>query len=146
MKEYLLDTNAYYNLLAYSNAANCGSDGDVLDIISTLKSGKVLISTITQIEIISVLGKYARGGGGCSKCERTISPDGKKCPNTMYTPKRKKWNRKRIAGFRKLINETIDGTSKLISVSILPFDQDTILEAKKKLSMHLRIVLRAWML
>ena len=64
-KEYLLDTNAYYNLLKESRNHQKGDSAFSAEI-STLASSDLFISTITKIEIISVLGKHARGNnGGC---------------------------------------------------------------------------------
>ena len=126
-KEYLLDTNAYFNILKLLKDA---SDGDQNEMVEVLKQGTLFISEITRIEIISVLGKYARGGnGGPQKCECIISEDGTKCNHTRYVPSRKKWSNKRVKAWIKLIQETMEGSSSLINVTQLPFSSATINEA-----------------
>ena len=59
-KEYLLDTNAYYNLLKESREHQKGNSIFSTEI-NMLTSSSLFISVITKIEIVSVLGKYARG-------------------------------------------------------------------------------------
>ena len=130
-KEYLLDTNAYYNLLKETREQQKGSSAFMAEI-STLMSGCLFISAITKIEIVSVLGKYARGNsGGFQRCTRCISKAGEVCQNQWYTAPRTRWNRREISGWRKLIQETISGTSSLIRVNILPFDDRTIQTAEQ---------------
>lgn len=129
-KEYLLDTNAYYNLLKESREQQKGHS-DFSTVINTLAEGRLFISIITKIEIISVLGKYARGNsGGFQRCTRCISMTGESCQNQWYTKPRARWNRREISGWQKLIQETILGTSSLISVNILPFNDKTIQTAE----------------
>ncbi|MCI8697234.1 MAG: type II toxin-antitoxin system VapC family toxin [Lachnospiraceae bacterium] len=97
-----------------------------------LISGSLFISTITKIEIVSVLGKYARGSsGGFQRCTRCISEAGESCQNQWYTAPRVRWYRREIGGWQKLIQETVSGTSSLIKVSILPFDDRTIQTAEQ---------------
>ena len=67
MTEYLLDTNAYFNVLTLLAKPEQYQTSTEAAIISTLTSTKMYISTITKVEIISVLGKHARRGGGCEK-------------------------------------------------------------------------------
>lgn len=130
-KEYLLDTNAYYNLLKEARAQQKGGSAFSAEI-STLMSGSLFISTITKIEIVSVLGKYARGSsGGFQRCTRCISRTGEACQNQWYTAPRARWNRREIGGWQRLIQETISGTSSLITVGILPFDDKTIQTAER---------------
>ena len=133
-KEYLLDTNAYYNLLK-----GCRDQQKVHSNFSaeihTLTSGNLFISIITKIEIISVLGKYARGNnGGFQKCTRCISETGETCQHQWYTKPKKRWNRREISGWQKLIQETILGTSPLITVHVLPFNDNTIQTAEQLIS------------
>lgn len=52
---------------------------------------------ISCIEIISVLGKYARGrNGGFQKCMRPISETGSMCTNKWYIAPQAKWNRRKV--------------------------------------------------
>lgn len=130
-KEYLLDTNAYYELLKRSREQQ--KDSAVFSSeIHTLVNSRLFISTITKVEIISVLGKYARGSsGGFQRCTRSLSAAGAPCQNQWYAKPRARWDRKRVNGWQRLIKETIAGTSPLFTVDILPFDDRTIQRAEK---------------
>ncbi len=129
-KEYLLDTNAYYNLLKESREQQKGNSSFSAQI-STLASGSLFISIITKVEIVSVLGKRARGDcGGFQRCTRCISETGESCQNQWYTKPKARWNRREISGWQKLIQETLSGTSSLITVNILPFNDKTIQTAE----------------
>lgn len=130
-KEYLLDTNAYYNLLKESREHQKGNSAFSAEI-AALTNGQLFISNITKVEIISVLGKYARGSsGGFQKCTRCISEAGESCQNQWYTKPKARWNRREISGWQKLIQETISGTSSLITVNVLPFNDKTIQSAEQ---------------
>lgn len=125
-KEYLLDTNAFFNLLKEIREVEKG-DSTFSAQIALLTSGDIYISNITKIEIISVLGKYARGrSGGFHQCTRSVSEKGDTCPNKWYSSPEAKWNRRKVNMWLQLIKETIEGTSSLVSVRILPFDEGTI--------------------
>ena len=52
-QEFLLDTNAFYNLLKAINP-EASEQGSLVDSIATLKHAKLLVSSITEVEIISV--------------------------------------------------------------------------------------------
>jgi len=130
-KEYLLDTNAYYNLLKESREHQKGNSIFSTEI-NKLTSSSLFISVITKIEIVSVLGKYARGNsGGFQKCTRCISKTGDSCQNQWYTRPKARWNRREISGWQKLIQETILGTSPLIKVNVLPFNDKTLKTAEQ---------------
>lgn len=128
--EFLLDTNSFYNLLKAMNPETKGHDA-LPASIAALKSKKLIVSSITEVEIVSVLGKYARGSqGSVSKCNCKISPEGHICQNSRYVEPRERWNNKRIKAWLQLINEIFAGTSQLLAVSVEPFDSATIAEAK----------------
>lgn len=129
-KEYLMDTNAFFNLL---KAMNPDSDGQnaLSESIEELLSQKLTVSSITKVEIISVLGKYARGNqGGFQKCNCVISQDGQLCQNSRYSKPRKKWNPRRTKAWLQLIDEILEGRSKLLSVEVDSFDASTVSEAQ----------------
>ena len=65
-KVYLLDTNALFNYIKYK-VKYASLDLDLQHNIDELESNKCYISEITTVEIVSVLGKYARGGLGAGK-------------------------------------------------------------------------------
>lgn len=135
-QDYLLDTNAFFNIL---KAYNDDSISQITDKIGSLTEGTMYISTVTKVEIISVLGKYARGNtGGFQKCNCIISETGEVCSNSRYTQKRKAWNKKTIKGWLKLIKEALDGTSQVINLSLLPFDNTTIVKAEEIVQLALR--------
>lgn len=129
-QNYLLDTNAYFNLLKLLRKYN----EDALELPESIKKllrGNLCISTVTKVEIISVLGKYARGNCGVrNKCNCIISEDGAVCSNYKYTPPRKRWSHKLIKAWLQLINETITGKSMLVQLQLLPFTEKTIDEAQ----------------
>lgn len=130
-KEYLLDTNAFFNILRAMNPDSNGS-GISSESIEKLKSEKLSISSITKVEIISVLGKYARGNqGGIQKCNCEISERGDICQNYRYSKPRKKWNVRKTKAWLQFITEILEGKSKTLCVTVEPFDMDTILEAQK---------------
>lgn len=134
-KEYLLDTNAYYNLLKETRDQQKGSSR-FSSQINTLLNGTLFISTITKIEIISVLGKHARGSsGGFHTCTRALSEAGESCQNQWYIAPRAPWNRRTVSGWQQLIRETISGTSSLLTVKILPFD-NRIIQRAEQLILH----------
>ena len=130
-KEYFLDTNAYYNLLKESRLQQKGSSAFSVEI-NTLANSCLFISAITKVEIISVLGKYARGdSGGFQKCTRSLSAAGDLCQNQWYAAPRARWSRRKINSWQQLIQETVSGSSSLIKVDILPFDDKTIRRAEQ---------------
>lgn len=130
-QEYLMDTNAFFNLLKAMNPDS--GDQDVLsESIEELLSHKLTVSSITKVEIISVLGKYARGNqGGSQKCNCVISQDGQLCQNSQYSKPRKKWNSRKTKAWLQFIDEILGGRSKLLSIEVEPFDTNTISEAQK---------------
>lgn len=130
MTEYLLDTNAYFNVLNVLAKPEQYQTPTEAAIISSLTSTKMYISTVTKVEIISVLGKYARGSGSCEKCTRIISQDGSRCANTYYLPVHHKMKNRRIRAWKKLISDTTTGKGP-INFDLLPFDEKTIVEAQK---------------
>lgn len=96
MEKYLLDTNAYFALLKYVSA------GDNNEIIDNILAGECYISKVTQIEIISVIGKYARGSsGGEQVCNRIHRDTSMVCGKQYITPKKKKWS----------ISQSVSGSS-----------------------------------
>lgn len=130
-QEYLLDTNAFFNLLKAMNP-DSQSDHSLSESLGKLISEKLSVSSITKVEIISVLGKYARGTqGGPQKCNCRISPEGDLCQNSRYSEPRKKWSARKTKAWIQFINEILEGRSKLLNVEIEPFTQDTVSEAEK---------------
>lgn len=130
-ENYLLDTNAYFNLLKLAYQFK-DDDSSCPESVKKLKSNNLYVSTVTKVEIISVLGKYARGvNGGYNKCNCFISSDGKICENQKYTYPRKKWSNKKIKLWLQLIDETITGRSTLAQLGLLPFSEKTIEEARR---------------
>lgn len=104
---YVLDTNAFFNYIKYASSEE-KTDDDISENIRKLKENDCFISEISTIEIVSVLGKYSRGGNGAGK----------------------RMNKKILKKWQKLINEILNHQSTLLSVSILPFSLETIKEAK----------------
>lgn len=107
---YLLDTNAFFNFIKYSSLSlNDDANEAIKEVIGKIKAGNCYISHISTVEIISVIGKYARGGGGANN---------------------KRMKPRVIKQWLKLVNDSILGRSSLLSLSILPFSEKTIAEAQ----------------
>ncbi len=111
MKEvYLLDTNAFFNFIKYSTISlNDSSNGTIKEAIDKIKSSTCCISLISKVEIISVIGKYARGGAGANN---------------------KRMKPKVVKQWLKLVDELNSGRSPLLSLSTLAFTEKTITEAQ----------------
>lgn len=127
--EYLLDTNAYFNFLnELSNLIPSERKNEILG----LNTRRFYISEITSIEIISALGKYARGNsGGSQKCNCIIDPNGTICNNQRFTVKRNPWQKRRIKAWLKMIEETQSGKSNLFNVELISLDRETLEIANK---------------
>ena len=129
--EYLLDTNAFFNLLK-AMAPDPSNHKTLPEPVQKMLSEKLYISTITKVEIISVLGKYARGiTGGYQKCNCKISDQGDLCQNRRYIEPRPRWNSRKIKYWLKLIDDVLGGQSAFLTIQAEPFDSNTILEAQK---------------
>ena len=130
IQNYLLDTNAYFNLLKLVYQYKDKEDS-CPEKVKKLKESNLFISTVTKVEIISVLGKYARGNnGGYNKCNCVIDPSGLVCSHYKYTAPRKKWSNKQIKAWLQLIDETVTGKSAFTKLDLLPFSEQTISEAQ----------------
>lgn len=126
MKKYLLDTNAYFVLLKHINDENNS------EIIQDILSGECYISKVTQIEIISVIGKYSRGNsGGKQVCDRIHGDTGVKCGKQFVMPKKKKWSSKKLNRGLKLEKEVSSGSNCLFNVKVLEVSPDVIAEAEE---------------
>lgn len=104
---YILDTNAFFNYIKNLTIQN--NEEKIVENMNTIKKGKCYISIISTIEIISVLGKYSRGGNGAEK----------------------PMNKKVVKRWRKLIDDILENNSSVLEISVLPFTDQTISEAKK---------------
>ncbi len=101
---YLLDTNAYFNFLKYASSLfDDLNNTDFSETITKIKSGTCYISTLSSIEIVSTIGKYAR---------------------------RDEMKKKQIHQLLKLVKDTMSGSSPVLAVSVLPFSEETISEAR----------------
>lgn len=130
-QEYLLDTNAFFNILK-SLGPGVNEQLTMPASISSLLSEKLLISEITKVEIISVIGKYSRGvQGGYQKCNCVINSGGDICNNRKFTPPRKKWKMRITKAWLKLISDIMSGQSPTLHVTIEPFDNNTVSKAQE---------------
>ena len=127
-ERFLLDTNAYFNFLKNTVFLDTDAKNNSYEAeIRRIKEGKCYISEISRLEIISVIGKYARGtSGGKKKCNCVISESGERCSNYCYTISRKPMKRRLANTWIRLLNETLNGRSPVITVSVLPFSPATL--------------------
>lgn len=129
MEKYLIDTNVFWEILC--NAAGVSATGRQFDI-DRIKSGECFISELTKIEIMSVMGKYARGDQeGWQLCNRIVKEDGTKCTKRYFKAGHKKWENKRTAAMRKLVRDILNGDSSLFQVGVLHVSKEVIAEAEK---------------
>lgn len=133
MEKYLLDTDAFFEMLSYLAGRNVRKD--VYDF-EDIRKGECYISKITELEILSVIGKYGRGEPSqWQKCGRQISKDGTKCNRQYYHIGRTRWNKKLCADMHKLVKEMIAGTSPILRIRVLELDED-IIERAEAFMMH----------
>lgn len=129
MNKYLLDTNAFFELISFLAGKNVRRDEyKYEDIIK----GKCYISKITELEIISVIGKYGRGEPAqWQKCNRLLSTDGTEiCEHQYFHKGQKPWKNKVCRDMIKLVKEILDGSSSVLNVTVLEVDSDIIMRAK----------------
>ena len=108
-KTYLLDTNALFNYVKYKITYS-SLDTESQKIIDELEGNKCYISEITTIEIVSVLGKYARGGLGAAKKMKT----------------------KQIKAWKKLIDQILNQDKENdFKIEIIQFDRKVLKKANK---------------
>lgn len=126
MKKYLLDTNAYFALLKYVTSENNN------ETIDNILAGECYISKVTQIEIISVIGKYARGiSGGIQVCNRINEDTNMICGKQFIIPKQRKWSQAKLKEWLKLEKEISSGNNCLFNVKVLEINSDVIAEAEE---------------
>ena len=74
MKRYLLDTNAFFEMLSFLAGKSVRRDEYNFE---DMRQGECYISKITELEILSVIGKYGRGEPSqWQNCSRQIADDG----------------------------------------------------------------------
>ena len=133
MKQYLLDTNAFFEMLSYLAGRNVRKD---LYNFEDIRNGKCYISKITELEIVSVIGKYGRGEPSqWQKCERQISEDGAKCEKKYFYKGNRPWSKKLCAAVNKLVKEMIAGTSPILKIYVLDVNEQ-IIERAEGFMMH----------
>lgn len=129
MEKFLIDTNAFWEIIC--EMAGIPMKGKRFDI-ERIKRGECYISEVTRVEIMSVMGKYARGEQAQWQiCNRITGDDGTRCSLRHYNPGRKRWKRKQIVELRKLINDIVEGRNSIFKVTILPITHEVISEAER---------------
>lgn len=128
MKKFLLDTNAFFELLSYLAGKEVRSDGyDFADI----RQGECFISKITELEILSVIGKYGRGEASqWQQCSRQIDQDGTKCGHKYFHPGRRAWNKKLCRDMYRLVKEMVSGNSTVFNIHVLEVNDEIIHQAE----------------
>lgn len=129
---FLLDTNAYFNFLKYAAFSKDNQDGDPYKAeIERLKNGNCYISSVSRLEIVSVIGKYARGvSGSREKCNCVISETGERCGNFRYVQGRKPMKKALVGRWLQVVKETTEGVSPVFSVTELPLSQEIFKSAQ----------------
>ena len=126
VEDYLLDTNAYFAILRYviSQERN--------EKYERILNGNCCISKLTRIEIISVIGKYARGAGRSVQiCDRVPEGEIKPCGKKYVVREKRKWSQKKLRDWIKLENEIVNGRNPKIMVTVLEINDHVITEAQK---------------
>lgn len=133
MQKFLLDTNAFFEMLSFLAGKSIRSDNyDFKDI----QNGECYISKITELEILSVIGKYGRGEASQWQiCTRQISENGVKCGHRYFHKGQKPWNKKLCRDMQKLVKELINGNSPILKVNVLEIDE-TIINRAEGFMMH----------
>lgn len=137
MNNYLLDTNAYFSFFKQS----CFSveEGDTIAKCKAIVGNQCYISEVTKIEIISVIGKYARGNqGGTEKCNCRISIEGEICANYKHHTRRKPLNKREIKAWLKVVSDSLSGLSPILNVSIIPLSNSILQDAEKIIAHSMR--------
>ena len=125
-KSFLLDTNAYFNYLKHTVDSLTSHTNQV----DTIKASANYISTITEIEIISALGKHSRSpADNTHKCDRILA-DGSICTHSYIVSRPKPWKKKVIFKWLELIKQIREGKSTLLKLNVIPFGSDEINEAQ----------------
>lgn len=115
MEHYLLDTNVFFHVI--EAIANNTSNNE----IQMLREGKCYISELTRIEIISVLGKRARGmSKQVHVCDRVLNENGDICERKYCIAAKKRWKNRVIADWLKLIKDIVMGNCPFFTVEVLP--------------------------
>lgn len=125
----MIDTNVFWEILC--ETAGIPVRGRRFDM-DAIKSGECFISEITKVEIMSVMGKYARGEQAqWQLCNRIVREDGTRCKERYFNPGRKKWKTKQTAAMKKLVKDILEGNSKMFHVNVLPVTEAVIKEAEQ---------------
>lgn len=128
MKRYLLDTNAFFEMLSFLAGKSVRKDEYNFEDI---RQGECYISKITELEILSVIGKYGRGEPSqWQNCNRQITKDGTKCTHQYFHKGIKSWNKRLCTAVRKLMKEMIEGTSPVLKIHVLDLDENIINRAE----------------
>lgn len=128
MKRYLLDTNAFFEMLSFLAGKSVRRDEYNFE---DMRQGECYISKITELEILSVIGKYGRGEPSQWKnCSRQIADDGTKCTHQYFHKGINPWNKRLCIAMRKLVKEMIDGMSPVLKIHVLEINEDIINRAE----------------
>lgn len=125
MARYLLDTNAYFEILKSI------AEERITDKIQDIIRGECYISRLTKIEIISVIGKYARGQSRqVQTCDRIHEDTKNVCGKRFEIPERRKWNNTKLHDWLKLEKEISEGRNPVFNVNVLEVNEKTIKESQ----------------
>ena len=125
MTKYLLDTNAYFEILKHLTGEihNPG--------IEPIIHSECYISKLTKIEIISVIGKYSRGQSRQIQiCDRIHEDTLSKCQKRFVVGEKRKWTPRKLRDWIKLEKEITSGLNPRFNIQVLEINDSVIKEAQ----------------
>lgn len=134
MKQYLLDTNAFWEVL---DAWNKGNHSPKLpDDLWQQNQCTFFVAEITTMEIYSVLGKYLRGKNKeVQTCTRELE-NGVNCSNKWLQRAIKPISRSEGNEFIHLIRSILLNKNPYFNVSVIPTDSNILTNAITMLQMY----------
>lgn len=126
MDKYLLDTNAYFEILKHITEQTPNTN------IEKIRMGNCYISRLTKIEIVSVIGKYSRGQ--CKQiqvCDRVHEKSLNACEERYIIAAKRKWSPRKLHDWLRLEKDISTGQNSYLSVEVLDINEAVISEAEK---------------
>ena len=121
-----MDTNAYFAVLRYVISR------EINENYEKIINGNCCISKLTQIEIVSVIGKYARGAGRSIQiCDRVYEGETRPCGKKYVVEKKRKWSQRKLHDWLKMEQDIVNGRNPKIRLTVLDVNDKVIREAQE---------------